>query len=236
MSRKPPGKASRTAGAGGLNSLSGLESLAQVRDTLKEQAQQRAEEAERARREERKREEESQAFRIAMGGMDDLRPLPGKHQRAEHPRTPPSSVPVQSLLDDKDVLRASMSDEFDVENLLDTDDSLSYCREGIGADVLRKLRRGNWVVQAELDLHGLRSDEARAAVALFLRNAVRAGRRCVRVIHGKGLGSPDKTPVLKNKVRAWLVQREEVLAFVQAPPTQGGAGALVVVLRPAGPR
>ncbi|MEG0413512.1 MAG: Smr/MutS family protein, partial [Comamonas sp.] len=83
-----------------------------------------------------------------------------------------------------------------------------------------------------LDLHGLRSDEAREALGQFIRLAHRTGMRCVRVVHGKGLGSPGKTPVLKAKVQRWLVQKKEVLAFVQARPAEGGAGALVVLLQP----
>ncbi|TXI29704.1 MAG: DNA mismatch repair protein MutS, partial [Ottowia sp.] len=93
-----------------------------------------------------------------------------------------------------------------------------------------KLRRGHWAVQGQIDLHGLRTPDAREALAQFLRDARRAGWRCVRVVHGKGLGSPGKTPVLKAKVHGWLIQKKEVLAFVQAKPLEGGAGALLVLL------
>ena len=89
-------------------------------------------------------------------------------------------------------------------------------------------------MQRQLDLHGLRVDEAREALAHFVANAHRCGLRCLRVIHGKGLGSAGKEPVLKDKVPRWLVQRDEVLAFCQARPTDGGAGALIVLLRPGG--
>ena len=99
-----------------------------------------------------------------------------------------------------------------------------------GPDVVRKLRRGQWQLQGQLDLHGLRREDARLALAEFIRHAHKSGWRCVRVIHGKGLGSPGKTPVLKNRVHSWLVQKKEVLAFVQARPADGGAGALVVLL------
>ncbi len=94
-----------------------------------------------------------------------------------------------------------------------------------------RLRRGNWVVQDQIDLHGLRVDEAREALASFLGRAQRREQRCLRVIHGKGLGSVMKEPVLKNKVLKWLVQRDEVLAFCQAPPNDGGAGALLVLIK-----
>jgi DNA-nicking Smr family endonuclease len=85
-------------------------------------------------------------------------------------------------------------------------------------------------VQRDVDLHGMRREEARTALSAFLREAVRAGIRCVRVVHGKGLGSPGRAPVLKGLVQRWLSQRREVLAFVQAKPLEGGAGALVVLL------
>jgi DNA-nicking Smr family endonuclease len=130
------------------------------------------------------------------------------------------------------VLDTSMSDEIDVDSLLDTDDSLSFQRPGIGPDTVRRLRRGAWSIQDQVDLHGHRVDEARAALIDFLREALKRGQRCVRIVHGKGLGSKDRTPVLKGKVRAWLAQRDEVIAFCQARPAEGGSGALIVLLRP----
>jgi DNA-nicking Smr family endonuclease len=139
---------------------------------------------------------------------------------------------LQHQRDAMAALQESMSDEFDVSTLLDTDEDLSFRRPGIGVDVTRKLRRGHWSIQKQLDLHGLRSDEAREQLSQFIREAHKMGLRCVRVIHGKGLGSPGKTPVLKNRVHGWLIQKNEVLAFVQAKPADGGAGALVVLLIP----
>ncbi|MGH6623990.1 MAG: Smr/MutS family protein, partial [Burkholderiaceae bacterium] len=110
---------------------------------------------------------------------------------------------------------------------------LSFQRPGVCADVLRKLRRGEWVIQDEVDLHGCRVDEARELLAIFLRETLKQGLRCVRVVHGKGLGSRGRQPVLKGKARTWLAQRDEVIAFCQARPAEGGSGALVVLLRPA---
>ncbi len=128
------------------------------------------------------------------------------------------------------MLREALSDDFDVESLLDTDDALSYRRAGIGPEVVRKLRRGVWAIQAQLDLHGLRRDAARERLAAFLRDAARQGLRCVRVVHGKGNGSPGRQSVLKGKVQSWLVQKNQVLAFTQARGSEGGAGALIVLL------
>src|SRR5262249_5902279 len=135
-------------------------------------------------------------------------------------------------LDEAAVLSEAISDEFDPEMLLDTDESLFYHRPGINQEVVRKLRRGAWIVQAQLDLHGMRRDEVRDALAEFIRDSSKRGLRCLRVIHGKGLGSVGKEPVLKGKVRAWLVQKEEVIAFCQARPHDGGAGAVLVLLQP----
>jgi DNA-nicking Smr family endonuclease len=149
----------------------------------------------------------------------------------EPPPQHPLPIPHQRIADDEAVLQESLSDEFSIDTLLETDEALSYARSGIGPDVLRKLRGGGWVTQSQLDLHGLRTDEAREAVALFLRESVRRGLRCVRIIHGKGLGSVNKTPVLKSKVRNWLVQKNEVMAFCQARAADGGSGALMVLLK-----
>ncbi len=159
-----------------------------------------------------------------------VRPLPDKRS-AQFKKAPPSPFPRQQQLDDQAVLAEAISDEFDASTLLEVDDALSYRQSGIGTDVTRKLRRGNWSIQAQLDLHGLRSDEARERLGAFIRESSKHGLRCVRVVHGKGLGSPGKAPVLKNKVHSWLAQKKEVLAFVQAKPADGGAGALVVLLQ-----
>ena len=97
-------------------------------------------------------------------------------------------------------------------------------------DVLTRLRRGQWAIQAQIDLHGLRRDEAREQLGDFVRQALQRGQRCVRVVHGKGLGSPGREPVLKAKVQRWLAQRIEVIAFTQATAAEGGAGALIVLL------
>ncbi|MBI5279093.1 MAG: Smr/MutS family protein [Burkholderiales bacterium] len=189
---------------------------------------------ERARREEtlrreteRKAEAERNLFTRAAGKVEPLRHA----KRVHHVPEPPAPIAVQRQLDDLAVLRESISDEFDASTLLDVDDAMSFRRPGIGADVTRRLRRGEWTIQSEIDLHGLRSDEAREALAGFVREANKQGLRCVRVVHGKGLGSPGKTPVLKGKVHSWLVQKNAVLAFVQARADEGGAGALVVLLK-----
>ena len=173
---------------------------------------------------------EKRLFELAVG---PVRPLP-HHRRVIHPPAPVSTEPRQRQLDEHAVMREALSDEFDVETLLHTDEALSFRRPGLGPDVTRKLREGHWSIQKHIDLHGLRTDEAREALGRFVREAHQLGLRCVRVVHGKGLGSPGRTPVRKLRVQRWLVQKKEVLAFVQARPAEGGAGALVVLLKPVG--
>ncbi|WP_332775185.1 Smr/MutS family protein [Polaromonas sp.] len=176
---------------------------------------------------------EKELFSRAVG---PVKALPAKHlpgnpgHRARLPLAQPAPIPVQQQRDELAVMQEAISDEFDVESLLDTDEALSFRRPGMGPDVVRKLRRGGWSIQGQLDLHGLRREDAREALSQFIRDAHKTGWRCVRVVHGKGLGSPGKTPVLKGKVQSWLIQKQEVLAFVQARPAEGGAGALVVLL------
>jgi DNA-nicking Smr family endonuclease len=143
----------------------------------------------------------------------------------------PAPIPVQRQLDEQAVLREALSDEWDTSSLLDTDEALSFRRPGVGVDVVRKLRKGEWSVQAQLDLHNQRTEEARDMLGQFIRESYKNGLRCVRVVHGKGLGSPGKVSVLKPKVQSWLIQKNQVMAFVQATPLQGGAGALVVLLQ-----
>jgi DNA-nicking Smr family endonuclease len=181
---------------------------------------------------ERRAHVERTLFVRAAGDVTPLREHHAKHRRVHLAPERPLPVPVQQKLDEQRVLQEALSDEFDATTLLDIDEALSFRRPGVGVDVTRKLRRGGWSIQGEIDLHGLRRDEAREALAAFLREAGKRGWRCIRVVHGKGLGSPGKTPVLKGKVQSWLMQKDEVLAFVQARADEGGAGAVVVLLRP----
>ena len=177
---------------------------------------------------EKRAEAERNLFMRAVGKVAPI----ANQERVWSPPQRPSTRPLQQDLDNEAVMHESMSDDFDISTLLDADDQLSFRRPGISTEVTRKLRKGEWSIQGQIDLHGLRSDEARNAMGQFIRDAKRMGWRCVRVVHGKGLGSPGKEPVLKSKVQRWLVQKNEVLAFVQAKPSDGGGGALLVLLGP----
>ncbi|MDB5853216.1 MAG: hypothetical protein JWR22_1257 [Herminiimonas sp.] len=207
-----------------IKDFGGLKSLSK---TLKAQAEERERrESERVQREARE-QVEADLFRRTVG---EVAPVPGARRIVPQPARP-EPIARQFIADEEAALRESLSDEFSVETLLDTDEALSFAREGIGQDTLRKLRRGHWVTQGQLDLHGLRTEEAREAVADYLRSACKKGLRCVRIIHGKGLGSINKEPVLKRKVRNWLVQKDEVIAFCQASAVDGGSGAVMVLLK-----
>ena len=208
--------------------MKSFQDLKLVQKKLAEQ-QKLAAAQEAARQEaERRRRAEEDLFKRAAGAVKPIRQPPRVPLASEQP----APIPVQQQLDDQRVLLESLSDEFDASTLLDVDDALSFRRPGIGTDVTRKLRKGHWSIQRELDLHGLRRDDAREMLGAFIRDAHKQGIRCVRVVHGKGLGSPGKVPVLKGKVHSWLIQKNEVLAYVQARADEGGAGAVVVLLAP----
>lgn len=208
--------------------VSSLADLKKVKQHIEAQAAREKAEAEARARAEKERASQSNLFQAAVGKVQRLPDAPLANLRP----APPKPVPKQKALDEAAALQEAISDEVDISTLLDTDDRLSFRRSGVGPDVPDNLRRGKWAIQKEVDLHGLRSDEAREILGAFIREARRQGIRCVRVVHGKGLGSPGRTPVLKDKVHRWLVQKSEVIAFVQAAPAQGGAGALVVLLQP----
>ena len=164
-------------------------------------------------------------FRRAVA---DAKPLASR-RRAEPHRRRVSPVPKQRLRDERAVLAESLG-PLSLDDAIDSGDELAYLSEGLGRDVLRKLRRGHWVVEDELDLHGMNRHMAAISVSEFLRHCTHRRLGCVRIIHGKGRGSHQREPVLKGLLRKWLV-RQEVLAFSQAPATQGGSGAVLVLLK-----
>ena len=170
-------------------------------------------------------DEERRLFRESVA---DAKPLKAKKKvPARRPKPPPrarfSDAEKRAVLEESLKLDLQESDAFSGEDLW-------YARTGVQHALMRKLRRGQFSARAELDLHGLRSEDARAVVAEFLYEAGQRGFRCVRIIHGKGLGSGPKGPVIKQKLGGWLRQRKNVLAFCSARPVDGGTGALYVLL------
>jgi DNA-nicking Smr family endonuclease len=213
--------------AGKAAKVQALSELGQLRDALRERERAAREAAARQRAQRAAAERQRRLFADSVGPVTPLPP----HGRIEAGGPRPEPLPRQREADERAALQEALSDEVDIESLLLTDDGLSFRRSGVGPDVVTRLRRGEWAIQAQLDLHGLRRDQAREAMAAFLREAALRGWRCLRVVHGKGHGSPGKQPVLKGKVQRWLGQHGQVLAFAQASAPQGGAGALVVLLR-----
>jgi DNA-nicking Smr family endonuclease len=169
----------------------------------------------------------AELFRHAMRGTSPLE----RRDRVELERPAPLPRPIKRSEDEQAALRETMESPISLEDRLEGGDEAAFLRAGVPRRVLADLRRGRWVLQGELDLHGLKRDEAREALSDFLSTCLQQGRRCVRVIHGKGLGSPGRQSILKQLSHGWLAQREEILAFCQASPTQGGSGALMVLLR-----
>ncbi|WP_317203402.1 Smr/MutS family protein [Janthinobacterium sp.] len=212
-----------------MSSLKTFADLKSLRGTLKDQAEARAAETVQRALRARVVAHETDLFRNSVG---KVAPMPKQDALAPRPPAGPMT-PRQQEEDDRAVLRESLSDLFEVDALMDEDPALSYTRPGVGADMVRKMRKGHWPIQDELDLHGMRRDSARDGLGEFLRQATRRKLRCVRVIHGKGLSSKSQEPVLKSMVHSWLVQKDEVIAFCVARPSEGGDGALIVLLQAA---
>ena len=139
-------------------------------------------------------------------------------------------IPKQTRRDEKNVVDSLLSTGLEATEL-ETGDELLYVRSGLQKAVLRRLRRGEYVITAELDLHGHTVTQAKTALIEFLQHVRRAHHTCVRIVHGKGLRSPGKQPVLKHKVFNWLCQRDEILAICPARPVDGGSGAAYVLLK-----
>lgn len=168
-------------------------------------------------------------FRAEMAA-DQVTPLKSR-PRAELAKPRPKPIALKRMEDDAaipaDLLKDTSGWDADIEN----GDLITFLRPGLPSEIIRKLRRGQWIIQATLDLHGVTADAARTELSRFLAHARHAGIRCVCIVHGKGYRSPNSVPVLRNKVRLSLTQRNEVLAFCDALPADGGSGAVVVLLK-----
>ena len=161
--------------------------------------------------------------------MSTVRPL--KQDKKSPYKKPRKPIAHKSKEDDEAVMDSLLSDEYEPEYDTESGEELFFARPGLQRTVLRKLRRGQFVVESELDLHRNKVPEAREKISAFIRQARQNGHRCVRIIHGKGLSSDDKLPILKGKVNSWLRQKDEVLAFCSALPRDGGTGAVYVLLK-----
>jgi DNA-nicking Smr family endonuclease len=174
--------------------------------------------------------EEANEFALFREAVADVQPVraPDKAMLAK-PR--PKPIPNQLMRDDREVLKEALSDPLDVAGEFETSESSVFIRPGLPKNVARRLRNGYWSVRYELDLHGHTTDQARTELVEFIHRARLNGERCVRIIHGKGLRSQTGEPVLKQKVRHWLMQKDEILAYVEASAANGGSGAVIVLLK-----
>ena len=176
----------------------------------------------------RPREAPSDDFALFRAEMRDVEPQ-APVNRVEPQRARPAPVPAKSLEDERAVLHELARLASDDDNDTELEDDWAYLRPGLPRDILRKLRRTHWVIQDQVDLHGLTGDEAALAMAEFLADCRRRGLRCVRIVHGKGLRSRGREPVLKRRIRRLLTRRDEVLAFVEPRASHGGGGAVVAL-------
>ena len=170
-------------------------------------------------------DDERDLFRRAVG---KIRPVKQDKIHPHPKRRKP--VPEQTQRDQREVMDSLLSDAYAPADI-ETGDELFYTRPGLQHSVIHKLRRGQYAIEAELDLHGATVVQAREAVNSFLKKARDEEKRVVRIIHGKGNTSAGKLPVLKGKVNSWLRQKGEVLAFCSARPNDGGTGAVYVLLK-----
>jgi len=162
---------------------------------------------------------------VFRAAMRDVAPLPVSNravikQPKPEPRPRRNHFPTDEMEQSADIFLG-----------IEADGEWSFLRPGVSRQSLRRLRSGYWTVQDSLDLHGLTQDTARQQLVLFLENAVHSRYRCVRIVHGKGLSSADRIPVLKHRIGSWLAQYSAVLAFCQARPEDGGGGAVLVLFK-----
>lgn len=170
--------------------------------------------------------DDSDLFRQAIGAVQAIKQDKVALHAQRHPKPKPYPKPLAVHLENP--LAANTADDLEKVGI---HDSMRYLATGIQHNVLKKLRRGHFNIDAEIDLHGLNSHEAKRQLLHFLHNSIEEGYRCVHIVHGKGYRSPDNLPILKNELNYWLRQHKDVQAFCSASPKEGGSGALLVLLR-----
>ncbi|SFP76200.1 DNA-nicking endonuclease, Smr domain [Nitrosomonas cryotolerans] len=168
---------------------------------------------------------------LFLDAMRNVTPLPAS-DRVVHADKHIQPIPCQTdCSEHSEQLLMDDSLPIDISLEIEIGDAWSFLRPGLSRQTLRRLRRGYWGIQANLDLHGLTRDEAKPELITFLHDSYIKHFRCVRVIHGKGLSSKNQEPVLKTRIGSWLAEYHHVLAFCQAKPKDGGGGAVLVLLK-----
>ena len=169
----------------------------------------------------------SDSFAEMLGDVKVL----ARSDKVVHETPKPRPVPTQALRDQEKIMQEELLVSPNEYEEMQPGDTLSYVQPGIQKQVFRKLKRGQYSIEAELDLHGLTRDEAQQHLNEFILEVRDQGIRCVRIIHGKGYGSSNQGPVIKPLVNQWLRKRKEILAFCSARPVDGGTGAVYVLIK-----
>ena len=171
-------------------------------------------------------DDDVELFRKAVSGARPLR----SDERVDGAARKPKPKARFSRADETAALRESLEADIDTTEG-HSGHSLRFHRPHVGKRTMRKLARGGFSVQSEIDLHGMTVAEAQPRLQAFIEACARDGKLCVRVVHGKGLGSGDRGPILKQKVDRWLRRWDSVLAFVSTRQVDGGTGAVYVLLK-----
>tara|TARA_B100000795_G_scaffold121027_1_gene90092 strand:+ start:750 stop:1289 length:540 start_codon:yes stop_codon:yes gene_type:complete len=174
-------------------------------------------------------DDEENLFKEAVRNVKPLK-IKSKTIEAYSSEPKPKPIAKKFIEDEKKVLLDSLSDDYIYEDGM-LEDGLLFLRTGHSPDIIKKLKKGYWVVQGSIDLHGMVSQEAKSYIVDYIQDCKKRHTRCIRIIHGKGIGSKNKEPVLRNKVKNWLAQKDEVIAYAQAPKHDGGSGAVIVLLK-----
>ena len=172
---------------------------------------------------------EKDLFREAVKNVKPLK-IKSKTIDTSSKKPKPKPIAKKSIDDERQVLLDALSDEYIFDDV-ESEEGLLFLRSGHSPEILKKLKKGYWVVQGSIDLHGMISQEAKSYIVDFIQDCKKRHIRCIRIIHGKGIGSKNKEPVLRKKVKNWLAQKDEVIAYAQAPKHDGGSGAVIVLLK-----
>ncbi len=169
--------------------------------------------------------QQNNVFQDAMKGVERIH-----HDRVLHDTPKPRAIPLKTTNDKQQDVRDFISDEYEPVNVL-AGDVLSYRVAGVQKKVFRKLRAGHYRITDELDLHGMNAKQAKEALLGYLHSVEQLESSCIRIIHGKGNRSENKSSVLKRKVDHWLQLHGRVLAYHSTLPKDGGTGAVYVLLK-----
>lgn len=161
------------------------------------------------------------------GLMGGVKKMPQDKITPYRPKVEP--IPMQRLADDENVMHELLAAD-DESTSLESGDELTYLRTGYPPKLLKRLRRGEFAIQDELDLHGYFAQEAKPAVHAFINEAAASDVSAIRIVHGKGLHSKHKKPVLKNLILGWLRKNQHVLAVCSTPANDGSTGAIYVLI------